>query len=272
MISAPTTTPLSVLLDQPLYCVINAHKTYNDFKVVEGLNYCSDCEPVSIRIVPFHKLPKLLTPDCFVSEVEIPDDAVCNSYRDSELSTDKFIIKNFTPIAELSWWTTHPEWCRQAVANCWIYFRYVPSENQTHEMALSTVRRNGYSLKFVAAPSSEIYEAAVDECGYAIRDVPEPEQTPELCRIAIENNSRSLQYILNKTEDLCLTAVRKNPLSIQYVPNSFRNTELCEWAIINSRGRAIEFLEKTEEFIKLATSFDNLNSQYLTAHHHKPVA
>ena len=195
-------TRLAELINQPLYCVINEHKAYGKTVFTEGVNYCpsltltSEDDYIPIHIVPYYELPSLLKIDCFVSEIELPADAIYSEYLFTGITTDKYIIKKFIPISELAWWRTHPAWCYNAIINNGLMLKYIPHLNQTLEMVISAVRQNGYNLKYAAIQTPIICETAVSNNGYAIQFV--SEQTPELCEMAVINNSWALQKIKNK--------------------------------------------------------------------------
>ncbi|MBQ3423162.1 MAG: DUF4116 domain-containing protein, partial [Romboutsia sp.] len=79
-------------------------------------------------------------------------------------------------------------------------------KEQTEELCLEAVRRNGLLLEYVR------------------------EQTPKICLVAVKQNGYALKYVKEQTEELCLAAVKKNPEALQYVND--KNSKICFYAFL----------------------------------------
>ena len=78
-------------------------------------------------------------------------------------------------------------------------------KNQTREICLAAVRRNGMALQFVKEQTEEICLEAVKQKGSALKYV--KNQTPEICLEAVKSNGRALEYTEEQTEELMLISL-----------------------------------------------------------------
>ena len=81
-------------------------------------------------------------------------------------------------------------------------------KNQTPEICLAAVKKNGLSLRYVNNQTEEMCLAAVEQAGRAL--IRMENQTPELCLIGVKQNWRVLRFVKEQTPEMCLAAVEKN--------------------------------------------------------------
>ena len=105
--------------------------------------------------------------------------------------------------------------------------RELPEEEQTPEICLAAVQKDGDMLKYVKNQTSEICWAAIKNSRWSFSSVKEDLQTPEMCLFAVKRWDRALNFISNQTPELCLASVRASPNSLQYIDSKLVTLELC---------------------------------------------
>lgn len=88
-------------------------------------------------------------------------------------------------------------------------------ENQTEEMCLEAVRRDGEALEYVKNQTEEICWEAILSVGGALEYV--KNQTEEMCLEAVLSNGFNLICVKNQTEEICRAAVWMSGLALEYV-------------------------------------------------------
>jgi len=103
-------------------------------------------------------------------------------------------------------------------------------------------------IQYIYNQTPEVCLAAVQKNGYAIQFIYKKNQTPEVCLAAVKQNGYAIQYIDNKklSEEICLTAVQQNGSAIQFINKKNQTHEVC-LAAIQQNKKAIQYI-KNEEF------------------------
>lgn len=124
-----------------------------------------------------------------------------------------------------------PEMCLLAVEKNGHTLGYV--KDQTEELCLQAVKNDGLSLKFVKDQTKEICIQAVKNNGFSLKFV--KDQTEEICVQAVKKNGCALMFVKEQTEKICIQAVKNNAYALEYVKE--QTFEICFWALYN-RGDA----------------------------------
>ena len=134
-----------------------------------------------------------------------------------------------------------PEICIKAVKKDGYALEYVIE--QTPEICIEAVKQDGRALEFVKEQTPEICIEAVKQNGYALRFV--KEQTPEICIEAVKQDGWALEYIKEQTPEICIDAVKHRGLALKCVKK--QTPEICIKAV-KKHGRALQFVkEQTPE-------------------------
>ncbi len=260
------------------YKVLNRDLTHNGFEYQLGLNediilfnFNGSCEKGGLYYTTKEYLSGFLDDGCYIADVSIPEDA--QVYKDPQgykWKADKIIIDKITWMGEHELWNDMEflltvnannydfsclncndihelfikiqqepkrlmfvknqtkELCLLAVRKNGTNIRYV--KEQTPELCMEAVKQGGLSLKYVKDQTPELCMVAVKRDGYNIQYV--KEQTPELCMEAVKQKGRYLQYVKDQTPELCLLAVRKNGNNLKYVKN--QTYDICAEALKNN--------------------------------------
>lgn len=87
--------------------------------------------------------------------------------------------------------------------------------NQTEEMCLNAVKKNGMALQYVKTQNHQICEAAVSENANALQYV--KTQTNDLCLLAVKQNGLTLRYVSNQSNEICNEAINQNRFALKFV-------------------------------------------------------
>ncbi len=142
-----------------------------------------------------------------------------------------------------------PELCLEAVKKDGRALEFV--KEQTPELCLEAVKQTGYALEFVKEQTPELCLEAVKHFGFAIKFV--KEQTPEICLESVKNYGMNLFYVKEQTREICIEAVKHDGFSLQYVKEQTR--EICIEAV-RQDGRALQHVNP--EFINLLQIIDSI--------------
>ncbi len=103
-------------------------------------------------------------------------------------------------------------------------------KEQTREICLAAVKKDGIVLEFVKEQNLEICLAAVKQDGWSLYYV--KEQTPEICLAAVSQEGVALLHVIEQTLEICLAAVSKNGMALQCVRE--QTLEICQAAVKNN--------------------------------------
>ena len=78
-------------------------------------------------------------------------------------------------------------------------------KEQTREMCLIAVRKDGRELEYVI------------------------EQSEEICLEAVKENCRALEYVKEQTEEICIEAVMSSPYALRYVKEATETVKHAAW-------------------------------------------
>lgn len=156
-----------------------------------------------------------------------------------------------------------------------------------NEALLEIVKKNGYSLEYIANPSYDMcYEAVkqnknafihvpydkqtLELCFYAIKDYPlnmqyvmEENQTYDLCIFAINEYPKIIRYIKKQTLELCSLAIEKDPATLFYIDDEFKTREICLKAV-QKDGLVLKFVKnQTFEICLEAVKQNGLAVKYV---------
>ncbi len=119
--------------------------------------------------------------------------------------------------------------------------------NQTDNICMTAVKKNGSMLQYVTNKTYEICVEAVKNVGYALLFVENP--GPELCLMGVKTCGMMLKFIENQTYEMCLEGVKNDGVSLKYA--KFQSEEICIEAIKQTYN-AFEYVrEQTEEMCKM---------------------
>ena len=150
-----------------------------------------------------------------------------------------------------------PEVCLAVVQKDGNALKYV--KHQTPEICLAAVKNNGASLRFVEEQTPKICLAAVRQNGLTLSYV--KDQTPQICMAAVKRNGEALQFVKNQTPEICLAAVQKNGYALEYVQE--QTQKLCAEAVLQT-PKAIQYAKyQTPEMCLEAVRNDGYLLQYV---------
>lgn len=182
------------------YKVLN-NKMYNDgFYYKEGLNI-NDKETLTYTTKNF--LHKFLEFGCFITEVQIPVDAI--THYDSKIEL---------------WRTNKLEIIKP------VHY-YLHNFFNDREFLLNAVRYNGLILMYILSQSKQICKEAIKQNPYAIQYVKYVDN--KLAMLAVKQNGLALRYISKQNIHICIDAVKQNGLALEYV--IFQTKKICKEAI-----------------------------------------
>jgi hypothetical protein len=78
--------------------------------------------------------------------------------------------------------------------------------NQTEEVQLEAVKKNGFAIQYIKNPSKEVQLEAVKRNGSAIRYIKKPSEEVQLT--AVKNDGLAIYYIKNPSKEVQLEAVK----------------------------------------------------------------
>lgn len=110
--------------------------------------------------------------------------------------------------------------------------------DQTEELCLFAVRRNGYVLQYVKEQNESICLEAVKQDGYALQYV--KEQTESICLEAVKQNGEALAFVKNQTPHICLEAVKQDAFVLVLVENQTEN--IC-WTAVKQNPQSLKFVK-----------------------------
>ena len=95
--------------------------------------------------------------------------------------------------------------------------KYQFTKEQEERFRLETVRRDGFSIRYLYNPSLKVQLEAVKQEAYAIEYIKNPSLEVQLK--AVKQNGHAIQYIVNPSEQVQLEAIRQNGCSINFIKN-----------------------------------------------------
>ncbi|HWS28307.1 MAG TPA: DUF4116 domain-containing protein [Xanthomonadales bacterium] len=154
--------------------------------------------------------------------------------------------------------------------------RNIPQDEQTPELCLAAVQRNGLALEYAGHKSEEICARALAQNGLALEfvgDAPTPQQieialrqnglalkflparSAEQCLLAVQHNGMALRLLTpqEKTPAICRAALRQCGEALPYVPASLRTTEMYVLAVGNS-VKAMGMIRPSERSLEVCTA------------------
>ena len=206
----------------------------------------------------------------YIRNVTIPDDARVY-IEENKFKVDKIFLGPKNIIGQ--------DIIKQVIELNYVHLQYV--KEQTDDICILAVKRDGSALKYVHKQTEDICKLAVQGNGFMLKYVKEQTndictiavrqychalefvklQTPELCKLAIQGNGSALQYVKEQTEELCNMAIQQNGLALKYVTN--QNEELCILAVQRD-VRALKYVkEQTDKICKLAVQKDGNALKYV---------
>jgi hypothetical protein len=198
----------------------------NDMECSDGGLYFCNLEDVVIWLS--------LYTNPLICKVDIPNNAnVIKLQR--KYKTDCIILSNPVGLFEFMEMHNLEDDVIKYYKNDKTWLTYV--RDQTIDMCMMAVLKNGLLLEYVHNQLSTICLSAVRQNGNALQFV--KNQTEEICKIAIKNTSSALQFVKNQTEEICLIAVTKNGNSLEYV--QVQTEQICLCAVRN-KGIALKYV------------------------------
>jgi hypothetical protein len=218
--------------DVKYYKVLNKEMNHHGFQYQLGLNVDTHplnkekwCARGGIHITTLDNIHRYLGYGVYIAEIEIPADAVVLK-DDGDIKADKIIIKNIKKLKDFDELWGNEKLCIRALKTRRSLFlddnlyygrsrtiQYV--KNQTHEICMTALMKDGLLLKYVKEQTPDLCLAAVTQNGNAIKYV--KEQTRELCKIAVNTNGCCIDWVDAKTQELCLDAINQNVLAIHRI-------------------------------------------------------
>jgi hypothetical protein len=136
------------------------------------------------------------------------------------------LYKNYTDLTDRQWVEEIPSMLQHI-------------KEQTEEICLAALQKDGLSLKYVKVQTPEMCRVAVQEIGLALLYV--REQTPELCLAAVKQRGDALDAVREQTDDICLAAVQQDGMALKFVK---KQTEAICLAAMKQNVNAIVFVDK----------------------------
>jgi len=146
------------------------------------------------------------------------------------------------PVNELSFIKKKtPEICKKFLDIDPNGLRFITHE-QTEEMCMEVVKRDGLCLRFVIKKTFALNLAAVKQDGRAIQYV--RRQIPILCEEAIKSSRYAIKYIDRPSVELCMKSIEYNYTSLANIEK--QTDELCWFALLID-PKAIAFVKNQKE-------------------------
>ena len=159
-------------------------------------------------------------------------------------------------------WTDIPAKCqtedflRELIRLNAAYFKHLPDESKTLQMAFSAVRQDGDNLQYVpenlklAAVVKRAIQQNPASCAYLGSNFDAEARQPFL-ELALKKSKYNLNLIPKEwlNESLCLFAVAANPLMLAYVPDKMKTWSVCYTAYYKDRRDFFLTKEELDEVI-----------------------
>jgi len=159
----------------------------------------------------------------------------------------------------------------------------IPIEDQTVELCLASIQKDGSAVRFVADPfrtpqllrcavrngglpflrdnerTPELSHEGMSIDGLALRALSEPERTKDVCRAAISQNGLALAFvpsaILAANPDMYIIAVARTCAALRLVPSEFQTSTVVFVALEQNALIAFPHIRKmTDEYRKAAVN------------------
>jgi len=227
--NSPTSRPPTEF--GPFYKILQTNLTHHKFTYQLGLNV--DTQPFEpdarcsggLYFSDLEHIVEYLEYGDMVARVAVPPEACWIQEAPGKFKADRIILSDLQPWKDWDLWND-AAFALRAVSFQALYLKHV--KDQTFELCLAAVQRNGWALQYVNDQTPELCLAAVQQCGLALQCV--KDQTFELCLAAVQRNGYALQYVKHQTPELCLAAVRQNAWALRYVED--QTLELCQAAVV----------------------------------------
>ena len=112
---------------------------------------------------------------------------------------------------------------------------------------LAAVKRDGWRIQEIQAPSPAVQLAAVQQEGQAICYI--KDTSPEVQLAAVQQNARALQHIRKPSPKVQMAAVREWSYAIQYIPKPSPEVQM---AAVRRHGYAIEYISDPSPEVQMA--------------------
>jgi hypothetical protein len=141
---------------------------------------------------------------------------------------------------------------------------YLLGKQQTHDICLKAVKREGLELALVKEPSFEIMKEAVMSNGHAIQYVMKVDIVDEvkhaLAILAMNNNGLALRHIENPDEETVTAALENNGQALRFIKNP---TVKMEMAAVKQNGFNIIYVKIFFNFSIFNIKFKNKNNNLI---------
>ena len=129
------------------------------------------------------------------------------------------------------------------------YYRFwqLHTKMPTEAEQLTTVKKDGYAIKYIKNPSEQVQLAAVSQAGYAASYIKNPSEQVQLA--AVKQDALAIRYINSPSEQVQLAAVKQDGWHIQYIKNPSEQVQL---AAVKQDGTAIRYIKNPSEQVQLA--------------------
>jgi len=95
---------------------------------------------------------------------------------------------------------------------------------KTEKEQLQAVKQNGYAIRWISNPSTEVQLQAVKQYGNAIQRISNP--SPEIQLQAVKQNGNAIQFIPNPSPEVQIEAVKQNGYAISYIHNPTEEAQI----------------------------------------------
>ena len=115
------------------------------------------------------------------------------------------------------------------------------NDNQplTDENWLNIVKKNGFLIRHMVNPTTEICLEAIKQAPRALKYI--KNQTDEICMLAVKSHlPDTIEYVINQTPEICKEAIKNSPKAIRYI--KIQTPELCMLAVKRD-GLVLRFIK-----------------------------
>ena len=137
---------------------------------------------------------------------------------------------------------------------------YQFTKEQEERFRLETVRRDGFSIRYLDNPSEEVQLEAVKQEAYAIEYIKNPSE--QVQSEAVRENGYSIYCIDNPSEQVQLEAVRQNGSAIRYIKNPSSNIKSIIDVIKTSKRKVYILHEPDKEPLFTIGCQKNISKDY----------
>jgi hypothetical protein len=132
-------------------------------------------------------------------------------------------------------------------------------KEQTHDICLAAVQRDGWALVYAREQTPEICIAAVQQTGLALKHV--KEQTPEICIAAVQQDEKALHFVRPEFKHLCVKTTQLQPTVFVTLPSSVDWKEITDPITLDSliEGEIYGWIVEKENWY-LAGSLTSFNT------------